>query len=96
MAGTDLSIVTDKRLALAEAGGLEEQQMPPAPRGPSGIGNPAPLGLLCFGMTTGESCCPRVYSIRVGWGFGTTHHQLLLAASCLCICKPSGYQLIAQ
>jgi hypothetical protein len=54
MSGADIAVVADKRLALAEAGGLEEscQNVPQVPR--CSIGNPAPLGLLCFGMTTGE------------------------------------------
>lgn len=70
MSQTDLVAVADKRLALAEAGGIEEthHQMPAPVRGP-GIGNPAPLGLLCFGMTTGETGSPRFCSIRTGSGF---------------------------
>lgn len=39
----------DKRLDIAESGG---DDLLPAPPAPKGIGNPAPLGLLCFGMTT--------------------------------------------
>lgn len=68
MSGADIAGMTDKRLALAEAGGIEEQQMPHiAPRA-SGIGNPAPLGLLCFGMTTGERRSPRLGLLRGGEG----------------------------
>ena len=61
--------MTDKRLALAEAGGIEEQHLPSVavPRA-SGIANPAPLGLLCFGMTTGERCRPRLCLLRGGEG----------------------------
>lgn len=70
MSGADLVAVADKRLALAEAGGIEEshQHIPVLPRGPS-IGNPAPLGLLCFGMTTGKTSSPRFACIRTGGTF---------------------------
>lgn len=49
MAQTDVIALDDKKLRDLEQGG-----MPPAvPSNTGGIGNPAPLGLLCFGMTTG-------------------------------------------
>lgn len=53
---TNAVTISDKRLAMAEAGLLPEPERdsPPAPR--SGLANPAPLGLLCFGMTTGAAC----------------------------------------
>jgi hypothetical protein len=52
MSGRDIAVISDKRMDI-EAGDIE---LPPhqAPRG-LGIANPAPLGLLCFGMTTGET-----------------------------------------
>lgn len=73
MSGADIAGVADKRLALAEAGGIEEscQNLPPVPRC-SGIANPAPLGLLCFGMTTGENCRPRLGCLRAGEWFKTS------------------------
>lgn len=80
MSGADLVAVADKRLALdLEAGDNQQHQccadaslMPPPPsRGTSGIANPAPLGLLCFGMTTGASRCPRLAAIRAGGAFET-------------------------
>lgn len=59
MAHTDLIAVDDKKLRDLEQGG-----MPPVVASKTGgIGNPAPLGLLCFGMTTGAcslvACCAR-------------------------------------
>jgi len=77
MSGTDLAAMTDKRLALAEAGGIEEShQLASPPRGP-GIGNPAPLGLLCFGMTTGECDWARMCLLRAGDAFKLACCQLL-------------------
>jgi hypothetical protein len=78
MSGADLVAVADKRLALAEAGGIEEshQHMPVLPRGPS-IGNPAPLGLLCFGMTTGKASSPRCACVRTGGGVQTLQARWL-------------------
>jgi hypothetical protein len=48
MAHTDVIALDDKRLRDLEQGGMA----PVVPSKPGGIGNPAPLGLLCFGMTT--------------------------------------------
>jgi hypothetical protein len=47
----DVLSIDDKRLRLAEEG-LQNAPAAPVPARP-GLANPAPLGLLCFGMTTG-------------------------------------------
>lgn len=47
----DVLSMDDKRLRLAEEG-LQHAPAPVPAR--AGLANPAPLGLLCFGMTTGR------------------------------------------
>jgi succinate-acetate transporter protein len=50
--------IDDKMLRDAEEGHAMQHLVKPVVSTPaSGIGNPAPLGLLCFGMTTGALCC---------------------------------------
>lgn len=48
----DVLSIDDKRLRMAEEG-IQNVPAAPAPARP-GLANPAPLGLLCFGMTTGR------------------------------------------
>ncbi len=61
MAQTGVLNIDDKRLRMAEEGLTQEvpcvrfSEAPIAVPAPKGLGNPAPLGLLCFGMTTGMS-----------------------------------------
>jgi succinate-acetate transporter protein len=50
----DVLSIDDKRLRMAEEG-LAIAPAAPVPARP-GLANPAPLGLLCFGMTTGVQC----------------------------------------
>jgi succinate-acetate transporter protein len=51
MQANDLPQFDDKRLRMAEEGQIEVPV--PVPAAHQGLANPAPLGLLCFGMTTG-------------------------------------------
>lgn len=48
---SDVVALDEKRLRDLESGGMTQ----PVPAKAGGIGNPAPLGLLCFGMTTGAA-----------------------------------------
>lgn len=89
----DVLTIDDKQLRMAEEGAPAAGSAPSMPVS-RGIANPAPLGLLCFGMTTGG--CLTAFGSAIAFGsavkasFATSENYISAAVTG----QPAGQQAV--